>query len=531
MNFILETLQVLLLSLWYNIESFIYFFLPMKKKNVTGEVVLITGSGSGIGRLMAQEFAALGTVLVLWDINQDGMKETARLAKESGASRVHYYVCDCSDKTEVYRVADQVKREVGDVGILVNNAGIVTGKKFMDAPDSLIEKTVEVNTMAHFWMYKAFLPAMIANNHGHLVSIASSAGLIGVNGLADYCASKFAAVGFAESVGLEMLALGKDGVKTTIVCPYFINTGMFDGCQTKWPTLLPILDPKYVAKKIIHAVLTDQVFLLMPRSMYLITALKNSSSPSSSLSSSAMLSHRYSPSSSAAVQSETSGSSVPPAAVYGVPHKFDPSFRGPVRRRSCTDVLCCLIFIIVILAYVALGIVAWLHGDPKKVLYPTDSYGQFCGQRGTINENKPILFYSNILKCTNPAILINLQCPTTQMCVSRCPDRFATYTEMQLQHKLSRSYWDYYRQFCKPGFNNPDKPLSQVLRDEDCPSMIVPSRPFLQRCLPEFITLNGSVTVANRTRFKDALEMPRSVTELQHAAKGITGLLTQRNSV
>uniref|UniRef100_A0A3Q3FH86 Short chain dehydrogenase/reductase family 16C, member 5a n=1 Tax=Labrus bergylta TaxID=56723 RepID=A0A3Q3FH86_9LABR len=275
MNFILETLQVLLLSLWYNIESFIYFFLPMKKKNVTGEVVLITGSGSGIGRLMAQEFAALGTVLVLWDINQDGMKETARLAKESGASRVHYYVCDCSDKTEVYRVADQVKREVGDVGILVNNAGIVTGKKFMDAPDSLIEKTVEVNTMAHFWMYKAFLPAMIANNHGHLVSIASSAGLIGVNGLADYCASKFAAVGFAESVGLEMLALGKDGVKTTIVCPYFINTGMFDGCQTKWPTLLPILDPKYVAKKIIHAVLTDQVFLLMPRSMYLITALKN----------------------------------------------------------------------------------------------------------------------------------------------------------------------------------------------------------------------------------------------------------------
>ncbi|XP_074545611.1 epidermal retinol dehydrogenase 2-like isoform X2 [Halichoeres trimaculatus] len=274
MNFILETLQVLLLSLWYNIESFIYFFVPMRKKNVAGELVLITGAGSGIGRLMALEFAALGTVLVLWDINQEGMKETARLAKEAGASRVHYYLCDCSDKTEVYRVADQVKREVGDISILVNNAGIVTGKKFMDAPDALIEKTMEVNTMAHFWTYKAFLPAMVANNHGHLVSIASSAGLIGVNGLADYCASKFAAVGFAESVGLEMLALGKDGVKTTIVCPYFINTGMFDGCQTKWPTLLPILEPKYVVKKIIHAVLTDQVYLLLPRSMYLIAALK-----------------------------------------------------------------------------------------------------------------------------------------------------------------------------------------------------------------------------------------------------------------
>ncbi|XP_018517487.1 choline transporter-like protein 5-A, partial [Lates calcarifer] len=167
----------------------------------------------------------------------------------------------------------------------------------------------------------------------------------------------------------------------------------------------------------------------------------------------------------------------------------------------------------------------WLHGDPRKVLYPTDSYGQFCGQKGTSNAKKPILFYFNILKCTNPTILINLQCPTTQMCVSQCPDKFATYTEMQLQHKLNKSYWQYYKQFCKPGFNNPDKPVSQVLRDEDCPSMIIPSRPFLQRCLPDFITLNGTVTVANRTRFKDALEMPRSVAELQHAAKGITGLM------
>ncbi|CAL8343385.1 unnamed protein product [Merluccius merluccius] len=275
MNFVLETLQVLGLVLWYSLETLVRLFVPTKRKNVSGEVVLITGSGGGIGRLMALEFADLGAVLVLWDINQEGLKETARQVKERGGPRVHCYLCDCSDKAEVYSVADQVKREVGDVSILVNNAGIVTGKKFMDAPDTLIEKTMEVNTMAHFWTYKAFLPAMIANNHGHLVSIASSAGLIGVNGLADYCGSKFAAVGFAESISLELLATGKDGIKTTIVCPYFINTGMFDGCQTKWPRMLPILDPHYVAKKIIGAVLTDQVFLLMPKSMYLIAGLKN----------------------------------------------------------------------------------------------------------------------------------------------------------------------------------------------------------------------------------------------------------------
>ncbi|XP_034039063.1 short chain dehydrogenase/reductase family 16C, member 5a isoform X2 [Thalassophryne amazonica] len=274
MNFFLETVRMVFLFIWYSVESFIYFIVPKKRKSVSGEVVLITGSGSGIGRLMALEFARLGSVLVLWDINQEGLKETAALAKEQGACRVHCYLCDCSDKAEVYRVADQVKREVGDVGILVNNAGVVTGKTFMESPDSLIEKTMEVNIMAHFWTYKAFLPAMMAKNHGHLVCIASSAGLIGVNGLADYCASKFAAVGFAEAVNLELLASGVDGVKTTIVCPYFINTGMFNGCQTKWPAVLPMLDPGYVAKKIIHAVLTDQDILEIPRIIYILTALK-----------------------------------------------------------------------------------------------------------------------------------------------------------------------------------------------------------------------------------------------------------------
>uniref|UniRef100_A0A8C5AIS5 Choline transporter-like protein n=1 Tax=Gadus morhua TaxID=8049 RepID=A0A8C5AIS5_GADMO len=142
---------------------------------------------------------------------------------------------------------------------------------------------------------------------------------------------------------------------------------------------------------------------------------------------------------------------------------------------------------------------AWLHGDPRKVLHATDSYGQFCGQDGTPNAKKPILFYFNILKCANPSVLINLQCPTTQMCVSKCPDRFATYTDMQLQNALGSSYWNYYRQFCKPGFNNPNKVAVFI------------------RCLPDFIPLNGTLTVANHTRFRDALDAPRSVAELRQA--------------
>lgn len=252
-----------------------FLVIPGRKKNVSGEIVLITGAGSGIGRLLAVKFANLGATVVLWDINQEGLNGTVRLAKEKGTGRVHSYICDCSKRQDIYRVADQVKKEVGDVSILINNAGIVIGKRFLDSPDSLLEKTMEVNTMAHFWTYKAFLPAMIAANHGHLVSIASCAGLCGTSQASDYCASKFAAVGFAESIDIEMRTLRKTGVKTTIVCPYVINTGMFDGVKSKWPRVVPVLDPEYVADRIISAVRQNQEILCLPRVSYLCPFLKS----------------------------------------------------------------------------------------------------------------------------------------------------------------------------------------------------------------------------------------------------------------
>lgn len=275
MNFFLETLKVIVLLVYYLLESLVFLVIPGRKKNVSGEIVLITGAGSGIGRLLAVKFANLGATVVLWDINQEGLNGTVRLAKEKGTGRVHSYICDCSKRQDIYRVADQVKKEVGDVSILINNAGIVIGKRFLDSPDSLLEKTMEVNTMAHFWTYKAFLPAMIAANHGHLVSIASCAGLCGTSQASDYCASKFAAVGFAESIDIEMRTLRKTGVKTTIVCPYVINTGMFDGVKSKWPRVVPVLDPEYVADRIISAVRQNQEILCLPRVSYLCPFLKS----------------------------------------------------------------------------------------------------------------------------------------------------------------------------------------------------------------------------------------------------------------
>uniref|UniRef100_A0A7N8WVK6 Choline transporter-like protein n=1 Tax=Mastacembelus armatus TaxID=205130 RepID=A0A7N8WVK6_9TELE len=130
----------------------------------------------------------------------------------------------------------------------------------------------------------------------------------------------------------------------------------------------------------------------------------------------------------------------------GESRKFDPNFKGPIQNRGCTDILCCILFIIALMGYFAVGILAWSQGDPRKVIYPTDSRGQFCGQAGTPLEKKPFLFYFNILKCASPLVLLEFQCPTTQLCVERCPDKHLTLMKAKLGSNEDRQY---YQQYCK----------------------------------------------------------------------------------
>lgn len=273
-NLIQETISVSVLVISQILTAIFRFFVPPPPKDVSNEIVFVTGAGSGLGRLLALKMAKLGSTVVCADINKEANEETRDQIKSLGA-KAFAYVCDCSKKEDIYRVADLIKSDVGDVTILINNAGIVSGKKFMETPDGLIQKTFEVNTMAHCWTVKAFLPSMLANNHGHVVSLASAAGLGGTCGLCDYCASKFGAVGFQESLNMELSYLKKDGIHTTTVCPYFINTGMFEGVKTRFPSLLPILDPEVVTDKIINAILRNQTLLYLPRILYFLIILKS----------------------------------------------------------------------------------------------------------------------------------------------------------------------------------------------------------------------------------------------------------------
>jgi nucleoside-diphosphate-sugar epimerase len=155
--------------------------------------VLITGGASGIGRLLALGARAQGARVTLLDRDRAGLARVRDELAQDGGDAAQFAV-DLCDRPAVQAVAAQVLASRGPVDILINNAGVVTGATLLECTDAAIERTFQVNALALFWTVRAFLPAMIAQGRGHVVTIASAAGLGGTSRLTDYCASKFAAV-------------------------------------------------------------------------------------------------------------------------------------------------------------------------------------------------------------------------------------------------------------------------------------------------------------------------------------------------
>ncbi|XP_072261633.1 estradiol 17-beta-dehydrogenase 11-like [Pyxicephalus adspersus] len=270
MNIIVDVLLLLLTILYSYLESFVKLFIPVKRKTVNGDVVLITGAGHGIGQNTAKEFAKLQSVLVLWDINKKSIEETAKECRKLGA-KVYTYVVDCSKRQEITTAADQVKKEVGDVDILINNAGIIFCADLLALEDHQIEKIFEVNVLAHFWTTRAFLPAMMRKNHGHVVTVASSAGFVGVPFMVDYCSTKFAALGYHKALTAELVARQMTGIKTSCLCPVFVDTGFVKNSSTR---LVPTLKPEDVAKKLVDGILSNKKLICIPPSVAFASVLE-----------------------------------------------------------------------------------------------------------------------------------------------------------------------------------------------------------------------------------------------------------------
>lgn len=238
-----------------------------------GATVLVTGAAAGLGRLVSLEAARRGARhLVLWDIDRSRLEPVADEVRRLGAA-ASTHGCDVGDAAAVRAAAEEVLATTGGVDVVVNNAGVVSGRPLLELTDEQIERTFRVNVLALYWVTRPFLAGMVERGHGHVVTIASAAGLVGVARQTDYAASKHAAVGFDESLRVE-LARSAPGVRTTVVCPYYVDTGMFAGVRTRVPWLLPILRPEPVARRIVDAVERDRPMLVMPPIVRLLPALR-----------------------------------------------------------------------------------------------------------------------------------------------------------------------------------------------------------------------------------------------------------------
>ena len=235
-------------------------------------VALVTGTSTGIGFATALRLARAGhrVKATMRNLAKSGPLEAA--AKAEGLP-LEIGELEVTDQSSIDRAVAEVLGAYGAVDVLVNNAGIVSGRSFLELPDAKIEATFAINTLSLFWVTKAFLPQMIEQRRGHVVTIASASALVGVARLADYAASKWAAMGFEESLRVELRQIAP-AIRTTVVCPYYIDTGMFRGVKSRFPWLLPILDENDVAARIVRAIQRDERRLLMPWAVHLLPLLR-----------------------------------------------------------------------------------------------------------------------------------------------------------------------------------------------------------------------------------------------------------------
>ena len=233
---------------------------------IKGKSVLITGGASGIGRIMGKIALEKGArCLIIWDINAASIETTK--AELSAVGRVESYVVNVADNKAVIDTYAQTKSECGNVDILINCAGIVRGNKtFEQQSIDDIELTMRINSIAPMAIALQMLPDMIARDCGHICNIASAGGMLSNPKMSVYTASKWAMIGWSDSVRIE-LAQSKSKVRITTVAPFYINTGMFDGVRSR---IIPILHPVRTSRKIIRAIEHNRDFRGIPFGFHFI---------------------------------------------------------------------------------------------------------------------------------------------------------------------------------------------------------------------------------------------------------------------
>ncbi|KAI0200280.1 NAD(P)-binding protein [Astrocystis sublimbata] len=214
------------------------------------EIAVVTGGAGGIGGHVVRLLAERGTKVVVLDIQP--------MTYEAGPN-VHYFKCDITSAARLAEVAKEVRAQVGEPTILVNNAGVARGKTILETSEKDLRFTFDVNAFAHYNTVKEFLPFMIKKNHGMVVTVASYAAWMTVPNMVDYSMSKTAAHAFHEGLSAELKTrYNAPKVRTVIVNQGYTKTPLFEGYHNGAPFLVPALEPESVADAICQQIFTGR---------------------------------------------------------------------------------------------------------------------------------------------------------------------------------------------------------------------------------------------------------------------------------
>ena len=194
-------------------------------RSLNGKVAVITGAGSGMGRSMALRLAEDNARIAIWDINGAGAEETAKMVRDAGGTAIAIEA-DCSDKAAIKAAAEQTRRELGPILILVNNAGIAPFTEFLEIDEALLDRVLSVNLKGPFFVTQECVPDMIAAKWGRIINITSSSVQSGSAMQTHYTSSKGALLGLTKCLAM---ALGQHGITANMIPPGSIDTPMLRG--------------------------------------------------------------------------------------------------------------------------------------------------------------------------------------------------------------------------------------------------------------------------------------------------------------
>jgi short-subunit dehydrogenase len=244
-----------------------------KLTSFEGRAALVTGASSGLGRLLALRMARAGARVALVARRAEALEAVAAEIRDAGGEAL-VLPCDVGDRAQVLVASGRVLERFGAVDVLVNNAGYGRHRLFLDWDVEDMERMMRVNFLGTVYWTKALLPQMVARGTGWIVFMASVAGRIGVPDESVYAASKFAMVGLAEALSLEV---EDAGVHVLTVCPGAIRTDFFDAeMRARMPPVArrSMIDPEPVVDAIMRALAKGRREITIPRAIAVAYAVR-----------------------------------------------------------------------------------------------------------------------------------------------------------------------------------------------------------------------------------------------------------------